>query len=375
MPRERTRWQKLYQERFGLDTSEETMGHPSDDHRRTRGVDDRVEGFCPGRRMSTNAKASVATSSCFPTYEFKADFLKDGSATLKVHNKTPTLDKVHTLVVPSPPRSPEPRIVEIPEIENPITPCLKTTPSTLTTEKQVDEQRKEQKNENIQSPSPREHSPQGQQVVKSREVVEVPSLSLREIVMRSRDRHVTTKNDSPNYATRTIVSRAGSMFNQVKVPEQKPQTGSPVIEETQSGKTEDKRLAEDPLDPNGQLYDKYFEPEEHKPCAKSLRRKEKEIKDAQEDKDFETKWNKTPSSPPSKEIKDTAQPRKETPSAPVVPTPSVPANRKWLYDLLHRKNPPTIIPKKQSFKDELREYFKFPPQKSKQCEKSDKKDA
>src|ERR1700722_15420874 len=121
MPRKRTRWQELYQECFGLNASEETMGHPSDDHRRTRGVDDRVEGFCPGRRMSTNAKASVATSSCFPSYEFKADFLKDRSATLKVHNKTPTLDKVRTLIIPSPPRSPEPRIVEIPEEENSIT--------------------------------------------------------------------------------------------------------------------------------------------------------------------------------------------------------------------------------------------------------------
>jgi len=151
--------------------------------------------------MSTNAKASVATSSCFPTYEFKADFSKDGSATLKVHNKTPMLDKVRTLVVPSPPRSPEPRIIETPEIENPITPCLKTTPSTLTTEKQVDEQRIEQKNENIRSSLPQEHSLQGQRVVKPREAVEVPSLSLREIVMKSRDRHVITKNDSPNYAT------------------------------------------------------------------------------------------------------------------------------------------------------------------------------
>src|SRR3984957_16731172 len=187
------------------------MGHPGDDHRRTRGVDDRIEGFCPGRRMSTNAKASVATSSCFPTYEFKADFLKDGSATLKVHNKTPTLDKIRTLIIPSPPRSPEPRIIEIPEEENSITPCLKTTPSTLTTEKQVDEQRKEQKNENIRSPPPREHSLQGQQVVKSQEVAEVPSLSLREIVIKSRDRHVTNKTHFPNYATRTKVSRAGSM--------------------------------------------------------------------------------------------------------------------------------------------------------------------
>src|SRR3984957_3809613 len=65
----------------------------------------------------------------------------------------------------------------------------------------------------------------------------------------------------------------------------------------------------------------------------------------------------------------------ETPSDLVVPTPSVPANRKWLYDLLHRKNPPTIVPKKPSFKDELREYFKFPPQKSKQCEKTNQKEA
>jgi len=193
--------------------------------------------------------------------------------------------------------------------------------------------------------------------------------------MKSRDRHVTIKSDPPNYVTYRKVNRAGSVFNQVKVPEQKPQTGSLVTEETQSGETEDKTLTEDPLGPNGQLYDKYFEPEEHEPCAKTLRREKKDTKNAQEDKDFEKKWNETPSSPPSKEIKDTAQPRKETLSDPVVPTPSVSANRKWLYDLLHRKNPPTIMPKKQSFKDELREYFKFPLQKSKQCEKSDKKDA
>ena len=140
MPRERTCWQELHQERFELDASEEAMGHLGDDYRRTRGVDDRAEGFCPGRRMSTNAKASVAMSSCFPTYEFKADFSKDGSATLKVHNKTPTLDKVHTLIIPSPPRSPEPRIIELPEEETPLTPCSKTTPSTLAAEKQVDEQ-------------------------------------------------------------------------------------------------------------------------------------------------------------------------------------------------------------------------------------------
>src|ERR1700722_17655727 len=323
--------------------------------------------------MSTNAEAPVAMSSCFPTYEFKTDFSKDGKATLKVHNKTPTLDKIHTLIISSPPRSPKSRIVEIPEKENSIMPCLKTTLSTLAAEKQVNEQREKQETNDVRSLSPQEHSRSGQQEAKSREVAEVPSLSLREVVMKSRDRHVTTKSDLPNYATRTKVSRIGSMFNQVKVPEQKPQTGLPVIEEMQSGETEDKTLTEDPLGPNGQLYDKYFEPEKYEPCAKSLRRKEKETKNAQEDKDFETKWNEIPSSPPSKEIKDTTQPEKETPSDPVVPTPSVPAHRKWLYDLLHRKNPPTIIPKKQSFKDELREYFKFPPQKSKQCEKSDKK--
>src|ERR1700722_15993593 len=291
MPQERTYWQELRHERFGLDAPEKAMGNPSDDQRRTRGVDGRAEGFCPGARLSTNAKASVATSSCFPTYEFKADFLKDGSATLKVHNKTPTLDKVRTLIIPSPPPSPESRIIEIPEEENSITPCLKATPSTLTAEKQVNEQREEPKDNDIRSPSLREHSQQEQQTMKSQEVAEVPSLSLREIVIKSRDRHVTTKNDLPNYATRTKVSRAGSMFNQVKVPEQKPQTGSPVIEETQSGETEDKTLIEDPLGPNGQLYDKYFEPEEHEPCAKTLRRKEKDTKNAQEDKDFETKWN------------------------------------------------------------------------------------
>jgi len=90
--------------------------------------------------MSMNAKASVARSSCFPTYEFKANFSKDGSTTLRVHNKTPTFDKVHTLTIPSPPHSSEPRIVELLEEETPITPCSKTMPSMLTTEKQVDEQ-------------------------------------------------------------------------------------------------------------------------------------------------------------------------------------------------------------------------------------------
>ena len=90
--------------------------------------------------MSMNAKASVATSSCFPTYEFKANFSKDRSATLKVHNKTPILDKVHTLIIPSPPHSPEPQIVELPEEETPIMPCSKTTPSMQAAEKQVDEQ-------------------------------------------------------------------------------------------------------------------------------------------------------------------------------------------------------------------------------------------
>src|ERR1700722_13234566 len=140
MPQERTRWQELYRERFGLDAPEEAMGHPGDDHRRTRGVDDRVEGFCPGQCMSTNAKASVATSSCFPSYEFKANFSKDGSATLKVHNKTPILDKIQTLVFPSPHHSPEPQIIELPEEETPITPYSKTTPSMLAAEKQVDEQ-------------------------------------------------------------------------------------------------------------------------------------------------------------------------------------------------------------------------------------------
>ena len=36
------------------------------------------------------------------------------------------------------------------------------------------------------------------------------------------------------------------MFNQVKVPEQKLQTSLLVIEEVQSGETEDKTLTEDP---------------------------------------------------------------------------------------------------------------------------------
>src|SRR3984957_4250027 len=245
MPQERTYWQELRYERFELDAPEEAMGHPGDDHRRTRGVDDRVEGFCPGRRMSTNAKASVATSSCFPSYEFKADFSKDGSATLKVHNKTPTLDKVRILIIPSPPCSPEPQIVELPKEETPLTPCSKTTPSTLAAEKQVDEQREKQESNDIRSPSPQERLPQGLQATKSQEVVEAPSFSLREVVMKSRDRHVTTKSDPPNYVTYWKVNQAGSVFNQVKVPEQKPQTGSLVTEETQSGETEDKTLTED----------------------------------------------------------------------------------------------------------------------------------
>ena len=130
------------------------------------------------------------------------------------------------------------------------------------------------------------------------------------------------------------------MFNEVKVPEQKPQTSLLVIEEVQSGKTEDKTLTEDPLGPHGQLYNEYFEPEEYEPCAKMIRQKEKDIKAVQDDKDFKKKWNEIPPSPLSKEIKDTAQPRKETLSDHVVPTPSVPANHKWLYELLHQKNPP-----------------------------------
>ena len=170
---------------------------------------------------------------------------------------------------------------------------------------------------------------------------------------KSRDRHVTIKSDLPKFATYRKVNRVGLVFNQVKVPEQKPQTGLPVIEEAQSGETEDKILTEDPLGPNGRLYNEYFKPEEYELCAKSLRRKEKDIKNAQEDKDFEKKWNEILSSPLSKEIKDTAQPRKETQSDSIVPTLSIPANHKWLYELLHQKNPPTIIPKKPSFQDEL----------------------
>jgi len=135
------------------------------------------------------------------------------------------------------------------------------------------------------------------------------------------------------------------MFNQVKVPEQKPQTGLPVIEEMQSRETEDKTLIEDPLGPNGQLYDGYFKPEKYEPCAKSLRREEKKAKDVQEQEEFEKKWNEVPPSPLSKETKDTAQPGKENLSDPIVLTPSVLANRKWLYDLLHQKNLPMIIPR------------------------------
>ena len=59
------------------------------------------------------------------------------------------LNKVHTLIVPSPPCSPEPWIVELPEEETPITPCLKPMPSTLAAEKQIDKQREEQESNDI----------------------------------------------------------------------------------------------------------------------------------------------------------------------------------------------------------------------------------
>ena len=161
--------------------------------------------------------------------------------------------------------------------------------------------------------------------MKSQEVVEAPSFSLREAIMKSRDHHVTTKSDPPKFTSYRKVNRAGSVFNRVTAPGQKPQTGSPVIEEIQSGETEDKTLTKDPLGPYGRLYNGYFELETYEPCAKSLQQKERNAKNAQEDKEFDEKWNKTPS-PPRKEIKDTAQPGKETLSDSVVPTLSIPAN-------------------------------------------------
>ena len=128
--------------------------------------------------MSMNVKAPVATSSCFPTYEFKANFSKDRTATLKVHNKTPTLNKVHTLVIPSSHHSPKPRIIELPEEEIPIMPCSKTMPSTPAMEKQVDRQQKELEIKTIQLPLPQEHLQQEQQVMRSQEIVEAPLFSL-----------------------------------------------------------------------------------------------------------------------------------------------------------------------------------------------------
>src|SRR5271170_3038283 len=112
--------------------------------------------------MSTNATASVATSStCFPTYEFKANFAKDGSATLKVHNKTPTLDRIHSISIPpSPQQSPKPRFVELPKTKEPSMPCTTILRSTPTVEKRIEEQRETTAEDDSRSPSPQERSRQ-----------------------------------------------------------------------------------------------------------------------------------------------------------------------------------------------------------------------
>src|SRR5271170_1299766 len=187
------------------------------------------------------------------------------------------------------------------------------------------------------------------------------------MVITSRNRHVTPKNDVTMPILGRNVRQLGSLYSQVRVPTKNPQSGLPEVEETQSGETEDKTLMEDPLGLYGQLYDEYFRPEEYVPCAKSLRRKERDVKQAQDQQKFDQKWNET-LPPLDKENKNTVQPQQETPSDPNVPRPSIPAERKWLYDLLHRKNPPQIMKRHPSFKSELREFFKMLPQKSKQQE-------
>src|SRR5271170_2332235 len=323
--------------------------------------------------MSTNATASVATSStCFPTYEFKASFAKDGRTTLKVHNKTPTLDRIHSISIPSSPQqSPKPRFVELPEQKEPIMPCTTISRNTPTVEKHIEEQRETKQEDDSRLPSPPERSRQEERTTSKSEVMERTSPSLREMVIASRDRHVTPKSDVTKPILGRNVRRSGSLYSQVRVPTKNPQSGSPEIEETQSGETEDKTLTEDPLGPYGQLYDEYFRPEEYVPCAKSLRRKERDTKSVQDQQKFDQKWNET-LPPLDKENKNTVQTQKETPSDLSVPKPSVPAERKWLYDLLHRKNPPQVMKRPLTFKDELREFFKMTPQKSKQREHSDK---
>src|SRR5271170_5154246 len=156
------------------------------------------------------------------------------------------------------------------------------------------------------------------------------------MVIASRDRHVTSKSDVTMPILGRNVRRSGSLYSQVRVPTKNPQSGLPETEETQSGETEDKTLMEDPLGPYGQLYDKYFQSEEYVPCAKSLRRKEQDIKQTQEQQKFDQKWNE-PLPPLDKENKNTVHTKKEAPSDPNEPKPSTPAERKWLYDLSHRK--------------------------------------
>src|SRR5271170_6218590 len=144
------------------------------------------------------------------------------------------------------------------------------------------------------------------------------------MVIASRDRHVTSKSDVTMPILGKNVRRSGSLYSQVRVPTKNPQSGLPEIEETQSEETEDKTLTEDPLGPYGQLYDEYFRSEEYVPCAKSLRRKEQDAKQTQEQQKFDREWNE-PLPPLVKENKNTVQTQKETPSDPSVPKPSIPA--------------------------------------------------
>jgi hypothetical protein len=83
-------------------------------------------------------KASVAMSFCFPTYEFKPTFAENRTTMLKVHNKTPTLNIIHSISIPTPTHTPEPRFIELPE--DPVMPCSLTASSTPAVERSVEEQ-------------------------------------------------------------------------------------------------------------------------------------------------------------------------------------------------------------------------------------------
>src|SRR5271170_8300369 len=144
------------------------------------------------------------------------------------------------------------------------------------------------------------------------------------MVIASRDRHITTKSDVIMPILGKNVRRSGSLYSQVRVPAQNPQSDASEIEETQSGETEDKTLMEDPLGPYRQLYDEYFRLEEYVPCAKSLRHKERDVKQTQEQQKFDQKWNESLSLL-DKENKNTVQTEKKTLSDPSTLKPSISA--------------------------------------------------